>query len=148
MYTKLVRMRLRKFVTMSCVLDAQHPGAVISWGTPDFPSVHHPNLLTEAVGLVENVNTVPKLEGTGHTSGSQEESTRLIQHHGFRQDQDRLWVGDAELAWKKRQRGKMYRSLRGSCDPRQSCQSPNVGLTCQAALFQKVLWSASLTLLD
>ncbi|CAE7537811.1 Clec16a [Symbiodinium natans] len=22
-------------------------GAVISWGTPDFPSVHHPNLLTE-----------------------------------------------------------------------------------------------------
>ncbi|CAE7645783.1 CLEC16A [Symbiodinium pilosum] len=24
-------------------------GAVISWGTPDFPSVHHPNLLTEAV---------------------------------------------------------------------------------------------------
>lgn len=37
-------------------------GAVISWATPDFPSVHHPNTMME------------------------EESTKLIERHGFRQD--------------------------------------------------------------
>merc|ERR1712008_496439 len=52
-------------------------GAVISWATPDFPSPYHPN-------------TLPL-----------EESTRLIERHGFRQD-SRLTTGlrnAAEIDW-------------------------------------------------
>ncbi|CAE7400337.1 Clec16a [Symbiodinium sp. CCMP2456] len=71
-------------------------GAVISWGTPDFPSVHHPNLLTE------------------------EESTRLIERHGFQQQKDltRQLRSAAELEWLK-QTIAVYHTKAWSDDERQ-----------------------------